>query len=107
MALASAVAGGGAGGQRIALRRKGGGALDLTAAGAIGGKIIDQADPTIVRVIAGTLTVDGTPTEGYILWTYDPDDLVAGAWLVQITVQFAGDLPARTFATPWIVEAGY
>lgn len=107
MALAAGVVGGGAGGQRIALRRRDGSAPDLTGQTGISGKIVDQADTSSVRVIAGTLTVGGDPTEGYVLWSYHADDLVAGAWLVQITVAYGAALPARTFAEPWIVEAGY
>lgn len=107
MALVTAVAGGGAGGQRIALRRADGSALDLTAATGITGKIVSQADTTVVRPIAGTLVTDGTASEGNVLWSYHANDLVEGAWLVQITVAYGAALPARTFAAPWIVEAGY
>lgn len=107
MALSTAVAGGGAGGQRIALRRPDGSALDLTSATGVTGKIISQPDTTSTRAVAGTLAVDGTPSQGYILWTYHADDLVAGAWLVQITVAYGSGLPARTFAMAWVVEAGY
>jgi hypothetical protein len=107
MALAPGVAGGGAGGQSVGLRYANGDALDLTGATGITGTIISQADTSVVRAIAGTLAVDGTATAGNVLWTYDADDLVEGAWLVQLTVAFASGLPARTFAAPWIVEAGY
>jgi hypothetical protein len=107
MTLAPGVAGGGAGGQRITLRRRDGSALDLTGQTGISGKIIDQADTTDVRAIVGTLTVDGDAADGTVLWTYHAEDLVEGAWLVQITVVYAAGLPARTFATSWIVEAGY
>lgn len=106
MALPTCVEGGGRRGILIDCVADGA-ALDLTSASGITGKIISQADITSKRAIAGTLTVSGSPTLGQVQWAFHVDDLVAGAWLVQITVSYASGLPDRSFAAPWVVEAGY
>jgi hypothetical protein len=80
------------------------GAVDLTGATGVTGKIVDRA--STARAIAGTLTVSD-PANGVVTWAFAAGDLVAGAYLVQITISYALGLPERTFATPWQVERGY
>lgn len=105
MALPTAVEGGGHEGILISCL-SGGAALDLTGASGITGKIISQVDGT-VRAIAGTLAVSGDPTEGKVQWTFSAGDLVAGSYLVQLTIAYASGLPSRNYAEAWEVARGY
>lgn len=77
--------------------------VDLTNVSTITGKIRNSAG--VVRDIAGTLAVSGTPTLGKVLWTLNAADVVGGRCEVQITVTFSsGQTPAKTFRADWYVE---
>lgn len=104
MPLPTAIEGGGRDGILIACVA-GGRPVDLSGA-TLAGRIV-ALDTGSSRAIAGTLTVSGDPAQGQVLWSFDPDDLVAGEYLVQITASYASGLPHRSFASPWSVKRGW
>jgi hypothetical protein len=107
MALPDGVVGGGRRGILISCTDPDGTVIDLTGSSAVAGTITSQADTTSTRAIAGTLDVIGAATLGKVQWTFSAADLVAGQWLVQITVSYASGLGERSFAAPWTVRPGY
>lgn len=105
MPIPNGVEGGGHGGMLISCLSDGA-ALDLTGATTITGTLYDKSAKT-TRTVAGSFAVEGDPTDGQVAWTFAAGDLVAGEYLLQLTINYGSGLPARNYAEPWTVERGY
>lgn len=103
MSLAAAIKDRRRPGQRITLRRRGGGVVDLTTATTIIGVLQNKAT-LATRPIYGTLTRVGSGADGQVDWDYAATDVAeAGYFWLQLTVTFADGKRESTFVAGWEV----